>query len=106
MVHNAYIMPPSGNVPVATVASHITDVVLKCSWEGTVAMVILIPLFSLVCRSEGKTCGVCMEQVMAKLMRSERRFGIMCEGTRTVFLLNSCMHGYHKYNLVLNPSYI
>ena len=55
-------------------------------------MVILIPLFSLVCRSEGKTCGVCMEQVMAKLMRSERRFGIMCEGTRTVFLLMAaCM---------------
>ena len=50
-------------------------------------MVMLILLFSLVCRSEGKTCGVCMEQVMAKLMRSERRFGIMCERTRTVFLL-------------------
>ena len=44
---------------------------------------------------------------MAKLMRSERRFGIMCERIRTVFLLRypvlkpSCMKG-KRWSGVLN----
>ena len=95
-------MPPCGNVSAATVASHVDSLLhtLMYSWEDMVAMVMLTSLLS-VCRSEGKTCGVCMEQVMAKLMRSERRFGIMCKRIRTVFLIS--MHGCHatSKNIVL-----
>jgi hypothetical protein len=29
------------------------------------------------CRSEGKQCAICMESVVAKIIKSERRFGIL-----------------------------
>ena len=76
----------TSNVRAATVACHVLHT-FEVQLGGLVAMVMLTSLLS-ECRSEGKTCGVCMEQVMAKLMRSERRFGIMCKRIRTVFLLS------------------
>lgn len=30
-------------------------------------------------RSEGKVCGICMEVVLEKPVRSNRRFGILCK---------------------------
>ena len=95
----------TSNVRAATVACHVLHTFEVQLWGyGCHGDAYLSSLC--VCRSEGKTCGVCMEQVMAKLMRSERRFGIMCKRIRTVFLLswlNSCMHGCHatRKNIVL-----
>ena len=36
------------------------------------------PLPSLSYRSQGQTCGICMDIVVEKVVRSDRRFGILC----------------------------
>ena len=35
-------------------------------------------IYTCTCRSEGQTCGVCMDVVLNKPIKSDRRFGILC----------------------------